>query len=286
MDVGGELRQARTARKLSLGDVSARTKINQSILRAIEENRFDRVPGGLFTRGYLRAFAREVHLDPEVIVTKYRAEFEQPIVELPSPEKVAHRVPVYSLTADGTQDRRRFVGLAIVLLIGAAYFGYARTRSSTPAPPIVVTPAAVRSPATDAVEAAAPAPVPTPTTGTVETPQAGPLKLAMETKGDCWVSATIDGKPAIARLMKAGDTLAVRRERSRGAADWRSGCVRLHAQRYPWPSIRNRPHRSEPDIRSAELQVGPARKTPLIGVGVGWPPPCIRIADTFFRRGE
>jgi hypothetical protein len=64
-----------------------------------------------------------VHLDPEKIVTKYRSEFEQPIVELPSPEKVAHRVPVYSLTADGTQDRRRFVGLAIVLLIGAAYFG-------------------------------------------------------------------------------------------------------------------------------------------------------------------
>jgi cytoskeleton protein RodZ len=201
MDVGAELRQARTARKLSLADLSARTKINQSILRAIEENRFDRVPGGLFTRGYLRAFAHEVHLDPEAIVAKYRAEFEQPIVELPSPEKVAHRVPVYSLTADGTQDRRRFLGLAIVILIGAAYFGYARTRSSIPPPPIVATPAA-----TDAVEAAVPAPVPTPTTGTVETPQAGPLKLAMETKGDCWVSATIDGKPAIARLMKAGDS--------------------------------------------------------------------------------
>ena len=205
MDVGAELRQARIARKLSLSDVSAHTKINQSILRAIEENRFDRVPGGLFTRGYLRAFAREVHLDPEAIVTKYRAEFEQPIVELPSPEKVAHRVPAYSLTADGTQDRRRFVGLAVVLLIGASYFGYERTRSSAPAPPIVATPAAVATPtATDAVAAAAPAPVPTPTTGTVDTPT-GPLKLAIETKGDCWVSATVDGKPAIARLLKTGE---------------------------------------------------------------------------------
>jgi cytoskeleton protein RodZ len=207
MDVGAELRQARTARKLSLADVSARTKINQSILRAIEENRFDRVPGGLFTRGYLRAFAHEVHLDPEAIVKKYRAEFEQPIVELPSPEKVAHRVPVYSLTADGTQDRRRFVGLAIVLLIGAAYFGYARTRSSIPAPPIVATPATLATPtATDAAQAAAAAPVPTSTTGTVDTPPTGPLKLAIETKGDCWVSAIVDGKPAIARLMKAGDS--------------------------------------------------------------------------------
>jgi cytoskeleton protein RodZ len=200
MDVGGDLRRARTVRQLSLGDVSARTKINQSILRAIEENRFDRVPGGLFTRGFLRAFAREVQLDPEAIVAKYREEFERPIVELPSPEQVTHRIPDYWLTADGTQDRRRFVGLAIVLLIGLAYFGYARTRSSIPPPPVVVTPAA-----TDAVEAAAPAPVPTPTTGTVDTSQAGPLKLAIEAKGDCWVAATVDGKPAIARLMKAGE---------------------------------------------------------------------------------
>jgi cytoskeleton protein RodZ len=200
MDVGGELRRARTARKLSLGEVSAHTKINQNILRAIEENRFDRVPGGLFTRGYLRAFAREVHLDPEKIVGQYRAEFEPPIVELPSPEKVPHRIPDYLLTADGTRDRRRFVGLAIVLLIGAAYFGYPRTRSSTPSPPLATAPVA-----TDAVEAAAPAPLPTPTTGTVDTSQAGPLKLVIEAKGDCWVAATIDGKPAIARLMKTGE---------------------------------------------------------------------------------
>ena len=200
MDVGGELRRARTDRKLSLGDVSARTKINQNILRAIEENRFDRVPGGLFTRGYLRAFAREVHLDPEKIVGQYRAEFEPPIVELPSPEKVPHRIPDYLLTADGTRDRRRFVGLAIVLLIGAAYFGYPRTRSSTPSPSLATAPVA-----TDAVEAAAPAPVPTATTGTVEPSPTEPLKLAIATTGDCWVSATVDGKPAVARLMKAGD---------------------------------------------------------------------------------
>jgi len=205
MDVGGELRRARTARQLSLSDVSARTKINQAILRAIEENQFDRVPGGLFTRGYLRAFAREVHLDPEAIVAKYRAEFEAPIVELPSADQVTHRVPDYSLTADGTRDRRRFVGLAIVLIIGAAYFGYARKNAVTP-PPVVVAPHTTEAPhATDSVEAAAPAPAPTPTAGTVDTPEAGPLKLAIEAKGDCWVAVIVDGKPAISRLMKAGE---------------------------------------------------------------------------------
>jgi len=50
--------------------------------------------------------------------------------------------------------------------------------------------------------------VPTPTTGTVDASQdapTGPLKLAIATTADCWVAATVDGKPAIARLMKAGE---------------------------------------------------------------------------------
>src|SRR5258707_8298173 len=76
MDIGGDLRRARTAQHLTLAEITHRTKINGSLLRAIEDNRFDRVPPGLFTRGYLRAYAREVALDPETIVERYRAEFE------------------------------------------------------------------------------------------------------------------------------------------------------------------------------------------------------------------
>lgn len=199
MDVGGDLRRARTARKLSLSDIAARTKINQKILRAIEENRFDCVPGGLFTRGYLRAYAREVHLDPEEIVEQYRAEFGPPIVEPPPPHETPHHIDVDWLTAtDGTPDSRRGAGLAIVLLIGAAYFGFARSITSSSTADSSPTP-------TDVAEAAAPAPVPTRTTGTLDTSQAGPLKLAIETKADCWVAGSIDGVSAIARLMKAGE---------------------------------------------------------------------------------
>ena len=199
MNVGGDLRRARIGRNLSLGDIAARTKINQKILRAIEDNRFDRVPGGLFRRGYLRAYAREVHLDPEEIVEQYRAEFEPPIVESLAPEETPHHIDVDSLTvSDGTRDTRPSAGLAIVLLIGAAYFGFARSLTSSATPDSSPKP-------TDAAEAASPAPVPTATTGALDTPQAGPLKLAIETNADCWVAVNIDGKSAIARLMKAGE---------------------------------------------------------------------------------
>jgi cytoskeleton protein RodZ len=197
MDVGDELRRARTARKLSLSDIAARTKINQTILRAIEENRFDRVPGGLFTRGYLRAYAREVHLDPEEIVERYRAAFEPPTVES-LPDQTTHGIHIDPMVApEDDRDRSRSAGLAIVLLIGAVYFGIARSVTSSSTADTSPRP-------TDSTETAARAPVATSTTGTLDTPSAGPLKLAIETNADCWVTASIDGRSAIARLMKAG----------------------------------------------------------------------------------
>src|SRR5436309_13733839 len=77
MDIGADLRKARTDRKLSIDEISRATKISASVLRSIENDAFDRVPRGLFTRGYLRAVAREVGLDGEEIVRRYRTEFEQ-----------------------------------------------------------------------------------------------------------------------------------------------------------------------------------------------------------------
>ena len=84
MDIGADLRNARQARRLSIEQIARVTKISPSVLRAIDRNDFDSVPGGLFTRGFLRAYAREVGLDPEEIVQLYRTEFEQPEIAVPT----------------------------------------------------------------------------------------------------------------------------------------------------------------------------------------------------------
>jgi cytoskeleton protein RodZ len=198
MDVGGDLRRARAARGLSLPDIAQRTKINQSLLRAIEENRFDRVPGGLFTRGYLRAYAREVQLDPESLVERYRSEFEAPAA-LTEPS-IADSASAEDIDSIGTNDgggSGHAAGLVVVLLIGLAYFGFARG---------INTPSASAGPKpTDAIEASAPQPIPTSTAGTLDTPRSVPLKLAIQTTANCWVAVSIDGEPVVARLMTAGE---------------------------------------------------------------------------------
>jgi cytoskeleton protein RodZ len=69
---GVRLKQEREKRKISLDDVSAATKISSRFLAAIESGRFDQLPGGIFNRGFIRAYARHLGFDEEQIVAEYR----------------------------------------------------------------------------------------------------------------------------------------------------------------------------------------------------------------------
>jgi cytoskeletal protein RodZ len=68
---GEKLRQQRERRGLSLDAISTTTKISTRMLRAIEDEHFDQLPGGVFNKGFVRAYARQVGLNEEEAVTDY-----------------------------------------------------------------------------------------------------------------------------------------------------------------------------------------------------------------------
>lgn len=68
---GDKFRKAREAKELSLDDVSNVTKISPRMLQAIEEENFDRLPGGVFNKGFIRAYAKHLGLDAEEAITEY-----------------------------------------------------------------------------------------------------------------------------------------------------------------------------------------------------------------------
>ena len=78
MDVGTELREGSRAPRNVARRLAAATKISVANLQAMERGDFARLPGGVFTRGFLRAYAREVGLDPEETVQHYLSQFEPP----------------------------------------------------------------------------------------------------------------------------------------------------------------------------------------------------------------
>jgi cytoskeleton protein RodZ len=68
---GETLKRERQLRKISLREVSEATKIGLRYLEALEENRFDQLPGGLFNKGFIRAYAKFIGLDGETLVNVY-----------------------------------------------------------------------------------------------------------------------------------------------------------------------------------------------------------------------
>ncbi|MGA7926884.1 MAG: RodZ domain-containing protein [Candidatus Sulfotelmatobacter sp.] len=68
---GEKLRKQREQRGLELDAISNTTKISTRMLRALEDEQFDQLPGGVFNKGFVRAYARQVGLDEEEIVADY-----------------------------------------------------------------------------------------------------------------------------------------------------------------------------------------------------------------------
>jgi cytoskeleton protein RodZ len=71
IDFGGKLRTAREARGVALRQIAATTRISVVALEALERNDISKLPGGIFTRSFVRSYAAEVGLDPDETVREF-----------------------------------------------------------------------------------------------------------------------------------------------------------------------------------------------------------------------
>lgn len=76
--VGEELARAREARGLALADVAQQLKFAPRQLEALEQERFEALPGGTFARGMVRNYARLLKLDPGPLIERIAGRFDAP----------------------------------------------------------------------------------------------------------------------------------------------------------------------------------------------------------------
>jgi cytoskeletal protein RodZ len=89
---GEKLRKQREQRGIELDAISNTTKISTRMLRALEEEHFDQLPGGVFNKGFVRAYARHVGLDEQEAIADYLAALngsQLPQENLPDPRTPA-----------------------------------------------------------------------------------------------------------------------------------------------------------------------------------------------------
>src|SRR3954470_16361309 len=77
---GDKLREARERRGLSLRQIANATKISMMTLEALERNDMKRLPGGIFTRAFVRSYALEVGLDPDLAIEEFMGQLPQEAV--------------------------------------------------------------------------------------------------------------------------------------------------------------------------------------------------------------
>ena len=192
-NVGARLREAREARNMELRDIASTTKISIGALEALEQNDFDPLPGGIFTRAFVRAYASEVGLDPEQTTRDFMAQ---------APAESGND-PI-RLDEEQMPSRRQVVETVFKLLIigvplaGLLFLGLRGTSTVSPAQGEAGGPvAAVAEP----VAPPPPAPVAVEETAAVREP----LAIVLRPRGESWVSMTVDGERVLSRIMQAGE---------------------------------------------------------------------------------
>ena len=123
-DFGGRLRQARERRGISLRQIAASTKIAPAALEALERNDITRLPGGIFSRAFVRSYAMEVGLDPDDTVKQFLERFDQE----PPPTAASVAAAIPEAEAEFESRRRRAalgvkIGIvAVPVVIALVYF--------------------------------------------------------------------------------------------------------------------------------------------------------------------
>lgn len=215
LSFGEELRRERVVREISLDEISQATKISIRLLTALEQGDLSKLPAPTFTRGFIRAYAKHLGIDPEEKVNAYLADLAGG-----SPDAPSRKVP---------RPRSRFwrgrratagtivggvAGILVVLgLIANPQRNASRkplARVAAPAAPVAFKNVGVSSEPTPAIRQESPALPADALAKTAASPASlavppGKVSLVLEFDDDSWMELDADGLTVFSGVLKRGE---------------------------------------------------------------------------------
>jgi cytoskeleton protein RodZ len=197
---GARLKREREQRGVTLDDIALSTKIGKRFLSALEEEHFEQLPGGIFSKGFVRAYARHLGIDEEQAVADYLS------ATTPSSPEQTSQTPQNDLPVELAQQledresdrpvrvpRGLFAGLLLIVALGFALWGFysrAARKQNQSVGPIQT------------------APVPggaLTNTNSQSQPDASAAAfiVVIKAREDSWVSITADGKQLSEQILVA-----------------------------------------------------------------------------------
>jgi len=195
---GQMLQAAREEKQWSFTYTEEITKIRVRYIQALEEEKYEILPGTTYVKGYLRTYAKQLGLNPDEIISLYNSSATpEPIPVLESPNILVKVRPLWIRPA----ILGSMAVLAIVLVIAIALSQSGNKPIASPYDPV-----ALPSPPQAVPITPAPSPpvVPNPANAVAATQEGLTAQLVFTQ--DCWIEVRIDGQSPFQGLFHAGAT--------------------------------------------------------------------------------
>jgi cytoskeletal protein RodZ len=235
--LGEELRQKREQRGVTLAEISEATRIGTRFLKAIETDSFSILPGGIFTRSFIRAYAKYVGMNEDEAIALYLQQVNPPTPDQPAtpedPPPAATKRSTPTLIAATPPARseqpRRFepvayrqaasriswptivigggivVFVVLIVLAVVKQLNKGGQESASQATSVPQKNASAQAPPQNA------APRPSPSTDTQQPPAQSPAGTTLVVKleaatGDSWIRYQIDDAKPTTLILKQGQS--------------------------------------------------------------------------------
>ena len=203
---GEHLKREREMRGVSLEEIAAATRINTRFLEAIESERWDQLPGGVFNRGFIRSIARYLGMDEDSLVAEYDLDIKGNGNSHHAPALPVRRasLPAEKMPRNWQPAAVAFAALVILVVLGLLAVHY-RTKVSAGLHRGASAVAARVHRFRAKANANPPSPTPNAAAGSATASSAAPLTLQLEAGKPANVKVVADGNVVFQGPVAAND---------------------------------------------------------------------------------
>lgn len=229
--VGALLRAERERKGLTIKDIEQGTSIRALYLTAIEEDRYEVIPGEVYLKGFIRNYANFLGMNGQQIVDVYResrSDFEAPKDELPVQPKRSTQEKLKSQR--NSSSSIKWVAFAAVILLGLGITAYSLMKPSNQ--PLTQQESTKQSSPQQTPVAQQPAPA--------AAPSDKPIAVLAKFSEDCWVSVTADGKVIYEATAKSNEQFTWNAQKSLTIRAGNAGAVDITYNNQPQGKLGNK----------------------------------------------
>lgn len=234
--IGEILAEARRKQGKSIKDVEKATKIRSRYIEALENNQFDRIPGDVYVKGFIRSYTQYLSLDPEPLIKQYDVEYLPPHhYEIHPPQHETSITPRLATTVPTRRVPSRsfifsaIVGSVLIIFIGLIVWGASLGGKEKPK-----TPQPQPKKEIPATKVTTPTPTPTSTPTPVPEEEAKPGHLTIKvkiTEEKCWLRVIADDEKVYEGTLTEGEVkewtakkeIFIRTGNAKAATVWKNG---------------------------------------------------------------